>query len=160
MNTIPSNVPPKIPIFYIEFDYYLSSTIKLLSSHFLKNFEAMRATFLPLFAPQHLSSSAKYHLNVRGKKKYSLGGQRVEQVAQAGFGVSVLGNLLWLTVLWAGRLDKMISRSLFHLQVFCDCLDFGSPNWIMLRNVCQVLKSRWFFSLKNTVCNKSVATFA
>lgn len=155
-----SKYPAKMWIFHFEFDYYLNWTFNL-SSHFLKPLKAIKTNFFHFLHYSIFFTSAKYLLYIGKKKKsHCQDGDRVKNCSEKLWSV-ILGNLLWLTLLWAESLDEMISRVLFHLQTFCDCLNFDSSNWIMIRNLCHVLQYIFFF-LKNTACKNttSFGTFA
>lgn len=88
-----SKYPPKMSVFHLEFDYYLSWTFNL-SSHFLKPLKAIKANFLLLSALQHVFTSTKYHLYIGKKKKkqHCQDSYTVKHIAWRGCGV-----LSWAT---------------------------------------------------------------
>lgn len=151
------NIPPKC-------EFFILNLITIWAEHFTfsEALESHKGKFPSTFCPTacfYLCKISFIYWKGKKKRKPLSGWWHSETHCSGKLWSIIQGNLLWLTLLWEESLDGMISRGLFHLQVFCDCLNFDYPSWIMIRNLCHFLQYVFFF-LKNTACNKSFGTFA
>lgn len=139
---------PFLEIFHqtVNFSSWIWLLFELIISSFFAFSEALEShqdQFSSTFCTTALFYLCKISLiHWKEKKSHCQDGDRGKGCSEKLWSVI----LLWLTLLWAESLDEMVSRVFFHLQVFCDCLNFGSSNWIMIRNLCFTIYIFFLFS--------------